>query len=64
MIKINAPYISQKETYPTGCESVSTVMLLNFLGYNITVDEFIEKYLDCGAFGIGCGQLFGPDPRQ
>lgn len=64
MIKINAPYISQKETYPTGCESVSTVMLLNFLGYNITVDEFIEKYLDCRAFEIRSGQLFGPDPRQ
>lgn len=64
MIKINAPYISQKDRYPTGCESVSAVMLLKFLGYDISVDEFISKYLDCQAFSTHDGQLYGPDPRR
>ena len=40
---IDVPYIDQSKLYPTGCESVSTVMLLRFLGIDITVDEFIEK---------------------
>lgn len=64
MIKINAPYISQKGSYPTGCESVSAVMLLRFLGYEISVDEFIEKYLDCREFEMRDGQLYGPDPKE
>ena len=43
---ISVPYIDQSVNYPTGCESVSTVMLLQYLGYEITVDEFIENYLE------------------
>ena len=46
MVKLEAPYIDQSVKYPTGCESVSTVMLLQYLGYSLTVDEFIEKYLE------------------
>lgn len=62
--KLNVPYISQKDLYPTGCESVSAVMLLNYLGYAVSVDEFIEKYLECQPFEMKENQLFGPDPRQ
>lgn len=47
---IDVPYIDQSKLYPTGCESVSTVMLLRFLGIDITVDEFIEKYLEKKSF--------------
>lgn len=43
---IDIPYINQREKYPNGCESVSCVMLLRYLGYEISVDEFIEKYLE------------------
>lgn len=64
MIKIDVPYISQKGKYPTGCESVSTVMLLQYLGYDLSVDAFIEKYLDCRDFEIRDGQLYGPDPKE
>ena len=28
---ISVPYIDQTEKYPTGCESISAVMLLQFL---------------------------------
>lgn len=64
MTKIKVPYISQKGTYPTGCESVSAVMLLQYLGYDISVDEFIGHYLDCREFSLRDGQLYGPDPRK
>lgn len=61
---IQAPYIDQSGAYPTGCESVSAVMLLQFLGVDITVDEFIEKYLEKQDFEERDGELFGPDPRK
>lgn len=61
---IKAPYIDQSGAYPTGCESVSAVMLLQFLGIDVTVDEFIEKYLEKKGFEERDGELFGPDPRK
>lgn len=64
MTKIKVPYISQSGKYPTGCESVSTVMLLQYLGYDITVDGFIEQYLVQKAFEERDGQLYGPSPDQ
>lgn len=64
MIKIDAPYIDQSEKYPTGCESVSAVMLLQYLGYPVTVDEFIENYLEKDSFETRDGELYGPNPNQ
>ena len=61
---IDVPYIDQSKLYPTGCESVSTVMLLRFLGIDITVDEFIEKYLEKKSFEERDGQVYGPDPHR
>ena len=61
---IRAPYIDQSGAYPTGCESVSAVMLLQFLGVDITVDEFIENCLEKKEFEERDGELFGPDPRK
>ena len=42
---IDVPIISQKPEFLYACESVSAVMLLNYYGYNISVREFIDKYL-------------------
>ncbi len=64
MVKIEVPYITQSIKYPTGCESVSTVMLLQYLGYDITVDEFIAEYLEQKAFEERDGQLYGPSPYE
>lgn len=43
--RIDAPYLSQVDDYPSGCESVTAVMALNHAGYGIDVDSFIEDYL-------------------
>lgn len=64
MVKIEVPYIDQSVKFPTGCESVSAVMLLQFLGYSVSVEEFIEKYLECRAFETRNGELYGPDPNR
>lgn len=60
---IQVPYIDQSLKYPTGCESVSTVMLLQYLGYDFSVDEFIADYLEMRDFEEREGQLFGADPN-
>lgn len=45
---IDAPFIDQTEYYPTGCEAVSTVMALQYIGIDIDVNDFIDNYLDLG----------------
>ena len=61
---LHVPYIDQSVRYPTGCESVSAVMLLRFLGMEITVDEFIGRYLEKKAMTERDGRFYGPNPRE
>lgn len=63
-VLLNVPYISQEGQYPTGCESVSTVMLLQYWGVSITVDKFIDEHLICGEQYWSDGKLYGPDPND
>ena len=42
---IKVPYIDQTKEWPTGCECVSAVMLLQYLGFDVTVEEFVAKAL-------------------
>jgi uncharacterized protein YvpB len=59
---LKAPYIDQTERYPTGCESISAVMLLQYLGYDITPETFIDQYLVKRDFQFRQGRLYGPHP--
>ncbi|MDR1823893.1 MAG: C39 family peptidase [Bifidobacteriaceae bacterium] len=68
---IDAPYISQRGAYPTGCEAVSTVMALRHAGVGISVDQFIDGCLPLGpapAVGVGegsgSGLPVGADPHE
>ncbi len=38
----NVPFISQVDLYPTGCESVSATMVLQYLGLDILAHDFIN----------------------
>ena len=62
----DVPYINQIERYPTGCESVSTVMALNYVGIDITVDQFINNYLDIGTLPYldQNGNKIGSNPEK
>ena len=42
---IDVPRISQKKKFPNACESVSSVMLLKYYNYDISVPTFIDNYL-------------------
>ena len=45
---LDAPFIDQRDKYPTGCESVTAVMALQYAGVDVTVEEFIDQYLPQG----------------
>lgn len=63
----NVPYINQNEVgLPTGCESVSAVMALKYLGVNISTDKFVDKYLSRSEmmFVFNPYKEFGGDPRS
>lgn len=59
---ITVPYIDQTVKYPTGCESISAVMLLRYLGYDISPETFIDEYLEKQDFQFRQGRLYGPHP--
>ena len=59
---IEVEHIDQRKDYPTGCESVSTTMCLHYFGINITVNEFVDNYLDRGELYYKGNKLFGPHP--
>ncbi|WP_346930980.1 C39 family peptidase [Clostridium sp.] len=61
---ISVPYISQAGGYPTGCEIVSASMLLQYYEYNVSVDEFIDNYLESSFLEEVNGDLYGPNPNE
>ena len=61
---IEVEYIDQSKDYPTGCESVSTVMCLKYHGFNISVNEFIDNYLEMGDMYYKGTKLYAPDPHD
>lgn len=46
--RLDVPYIDQREKYPTGCESVSAVMALQYTGVEMTVEDWIDHHLPRG----------------
>lgn len=63
---LDVPFIDQREKYPTGCESVSAVMALQYAGVDVTPEEFIDGYLPRGTapYPDGDGGYISCDPRQ
>ena len=61
---ISVPYISQSGGYPTGCEIVSASMLLQYYEYNVSVDEFIDNYLESSFLEEVNGDLYGSNPNE
>lgn len=59
---IEVPYIDQTEKYPTGCESISAVMLLRYFGRDITPETFIDTCLNKQDLEFRQGHLYGPHP--
>lgn len=61
---IDVPYIDQTDYYPSGCEVVSATMLLQYYGYEIFVDQYVDKYLDVSTVESKDGILMAEDPKD
>ena len=59
---LRVPYIDQTERWVYGCESISTVMLLQYLGVEVQPDEFIDEYLPRAYSTEMKGEMYAPDP--
>lgn len=61
---LEVPALSQTD-WPTGCESVSAVMALNWAGANLTVEDFVYGYLPMDELWTDAGgRLCGPSPAD
>ncbi len=64
-VLIQAPLLHQFPEYPTGCESVATVMALRHIGEKTSVANFIDNYLDCNQqISWINGKQYGPNPYE
>lgn len=61
--KISIKGLSQ-EGIPTGCESVSTVAVLQHYGVDITIDKFINSFLPCKEFYKIGSKVYGANPHE
>lgn len=61
---LEVPALSQTD-WPTGCESVSAVMALNWAGADLTVEDFVYGFLPMDELWMDAGgQLCGPSPAD
>lgn len=60
---ISVPYISQQGTYVTGCELVSTAMVLNYYRYDVSVKDVVTQ-TPCSELSETVDGLVGEHPSQ
>ena len=60
---INVPCIKQ-DSIVSGCEAVSATMLLKFYSYDISKEDFTDKYLIKKDWTVVDGKRYGPDPNS
>ena len=63
---IQAPLLSQLPELPTGCESATAAMALQYWGIDISPTEFAREYLPTGTapYTDDEGVTWGCDPRE
>ena len=65
MKQLPVPFIGQGHSLPTGCESVSAAMALQYLGFSVTAEDFARDHLPSAPFYRDTGGVWhGPDPRR
>jgi uncharacterized protein YvpB len=60
---LDVPYVSQKDSYATGCELVSATMVLKYYGYNVSVQDVVAK-TPFEELKQENGKLTGPHPSE
>lgn len=60
----NVPVLSQFPDYPTGCETVSAVMALQYLGEQVQISDFLQHLPCSDDFYYRGFKRYGPSPYQ
>ena len=64
-IMLDVPTLCQYPELPTGCETVSATMVLNFYGIDVSAIEFATNYLHSSdEFIKSKDRVYGPDPNE
>lgn len=63
-VENDVPLIQQNPDFPNGCEAVSAVMLLQHYGVDISVEDFVNNYLQKDRIYVEDNKRYGPDPSQ
>ena len=50
MKQLPVPFIGPGHSLPTGCESVSAAMALQYLGFSVTAEDFARDHLPSAPF--------------
>lgn len=62
---LDAPFIDQREKYPTGCECVAATMALQYYGVEVTPEDMIAAMpTGTAPHPDGSGGYVGCDPRK
>lgn len=60
---IDVPLMDQGE-YPTGCETISTMMMLRYYGIDISTEDFIDNYLPIANYEFIGDTMYAPSPND
>lgn len=61
---LQVPHLQQGNALPNGCEAVCATTLLQYCGFSVSAEEFIEGYLPCEPVKLRWGCRYGPDPSK
>lgn len=63
-IILSVPHLQQGDALPNGCEAVCAATLLQYCGFSVTAEEFVDSYLPCEPVKLRWGCRYGPNPSK
>lgn len=61
---LSVPHLQQGDALPNGCEAVCATMLLQYNGFTVSPETFVDTYLPCEQVKIRWGCRYGPNPAK
>ncbi len=61
---LSVPHLQQGDALPNGCEAVCAATLLQYCGFTVSAEEFVDIYLPCEPVKLRWGCRYGPDPSK
>lgn len=61
---LSVPHLQQGNTLPNGCEAVCAATLLQYCGFSISAEEFVDDCLPCEPVKLRWGCRYGPNPSE